>query len=149
MGDNSVMLNNMIGIDDPDTPIYRTFRFEYFRDALQRQSIALVAPALWDDPFENFLTGCAITYRYEGQWRQELFDSVRKPVYAQCWSLASESDALWRIYSTVLKHPETGRSTLVEGEGLKVRTTVRKLLGALCNWSPIPAESACFLGLVE
>ena len=143
------MLENLIRIDDPDVPIFRTFRFHYFRDVLRLQELALVSPSLWDDPFENFLLGCAINYMVEGKWQQVFFDRVRKHVYAQCWSMAAESDALWRIYSTVDKNPQTLRTRTVDQEGVKVRTTPRKLLQALWTGSPSQPESTCFLGLVQ
>lgn len=143
------MLHNLIRINNPDIPIYRTFPFGRFREVLLERSLALVAPSLWDDPFENFLIRCAITYIQDGKWRQDFFDRIRKPVYGQCWSLAAESDALWRIYSKVDKDQQTGRNRVVEYEGVKVRTTARKLLGALWETSPIEPSDACFLGQVE
>src|SRR5947199_4163057 len=47
------------------------------------------------------------------------------------WSLTPESDAQWRVYSTVVKDPKTGRNTAAEQEGVKVRTTQRTLLSLL------------------
>lgn len=143
------MLHNLIRIPEPDTPIYRTFPYGRFREVLQKRELALVAPSLWDDPFENFLARCAINYMHNGQRQQECFDRVLRPVYAQCWSLAVESDALWRIYSKVDKDHQTGRNKMVEHEGVKVRTTASKLLGALWNAIPIQPSNSCFLGQVK
>lgn len=143
------MLRNLICISDPDIPIYRTFPFGRFREVLEQRALVLVAPSLWDDPFENFLVGCTINYMQDGKWQQECFDRILRPVYAQCWSLAAESDALWRIYSKIDKDPQTGRNKAVEYEGVKVRTTARKLLGALWDGSPIQPFDSCFIGLVE
>ena len=65
------------------------------------------------------------------------------------WSLTPESDAQWRVYSTVVKDPKTGRNTAAEQEGVKVRTTPRTLLSLLWAASLTPPEDACFLGQVE
>lgn len=148
MGSNS-MNTNFIRIDSLDVPLYRTFRFRYLREVLQERKLPLLAPHLWDDPFENVLTKCCITYKQDDKFKQEFFDRVRKPIYAQCWSLSVESDALWRIYSIVVKDSVSGRNTTVEEEGIKVRTTARKLLSALWNACPTAPGDSCFLGQVE
>src|SRR5260221_14607201 len=118
---SNVMDQNFIHVDNLEAPLYRTFRLRYLREVYQSRKLALVAPHLWDDPFENFLENCCITSMQDGKYGQEFFDRIRKPVYAQCWSLTAESDALWRIYSTVVKDPASGHNTSVEEEGIKVR----------------------------
>jgi hypothetical protein len=69
---------------------------------------------------------CCIT----GDGQQHFFDQIHSRVFAQCWSLSAESDALWRIYSTVVKDA-SGKNKFANSEGVKVRTTSRKLLAAL------------------
>lgn len=146
---SDTVIQNLINISNPDVPIYRTFPLWRFREALRTQSMGLVAPRMWEDPFENFLVYCGITYMENGAWKQDFFDRVRKPVYAQCWSLAAESDALWRIYSKVDKDHVTGRNKVADSEGLKVKTTARKLLQTLWDSSPIRPDDSCFLGQVD
>lgn len=143
------MLNNILRLANPDVSIYRTFPFYRLRDALQERSVTLVKPALWDDPFENILASCGVSYASEGKVKQFFYDAIRKPVFAQCWTLSGESDALWRIYSKVDKDPLTGRTKSAEYEGIKVRTTARKLLAALWHACPTIATECCFLGQVE
>jgi hypothetical protein len=104
---------------------------------------------LWDDPFENLLISCGITYRNEPGRPQDFFDRLRKPLFAQCWSFAAESDALWRIYSTVDKDPGTQLNRVPDLEGMKLRTTPRKLLAALSAGVTTEPENTCFLGAVR
>jgi hypothetical protein len=144
----STSLPNLIGLDNPDIQIYRTFRLRHLRQLLREKRLTLVAPALWDDPFENLIVSCVVTFLKDGRYQQKPFDQVRRPLFAQCWSLAAESDALWRVYSTVIKDPASGRTMSVDNEGVKIRTTARKLLTALWQASPPPPQESCFLGLV-
>ena len=64
----SPWFGNLIDISDPDAPIYRTFRLAHFRAALSDQRMALVAPHLWDDPFENLVAHCGITDTRGEKW---------------------------------------------------------------------------------
>lgn len=144
-----VLRANVLGIENIDTPIYRTFRISHLRSALTERHLALVKPDLWEDPFENLIEKCLIQYSNVKPFRQVALAALRMPVYAQCWSLSEESDALWRIYSAVIKDPETTRNTACGAEGVKVQTTARKLVTALWNASTIEPQQSCFLGLVE
>jgi hypothetical protein len=142
--------NNLLGIADPDAPIYRMFPLKYIRQALSEHKLALVSPSVWPDPFENLVVMTGITYTGERPYRQEFFDKTRRQVFAQCWSRTAESDAMWRIYSRVEKDLATNRNTCSNAEGVRVRTTSRKLLGALWGWCPTaPVEDCCFLGRVQ
>jgi hypothetical protein len=134
--------------EDQDTPIYRIFPLRRLREALQNYAMALVSPSRWEDPLENLISWCGITYIDE-PWRPQEFPAeTRKPVYAQCWSLARESDAMWRMYSRVRKDKDTLTNLAVEEEGVQVRTTVGKLLRTLRDLHlPDPTDS-CFLGRV-
>jgi hypothetical protein len=112
--------------------------------------MALVSPSRWPDPFENLIAMTGITYTGEVPFRQEFFDKSRRQVFAQCWTLAAESDAMWRIYSTVDKDAGSDTNIARESEGVRVRTTARKLFSALWEWCPTPtAKECCFLGRVQ
>jgi hypothetical protein len=73
----------------------------------------------------------------------------RLPVFAQCWSLVAESDALWRIYSRIDRDPQTNADLKSPLEGVRVRTTVGKLLSMLWVQSPTDPADCCFLGKVD
>ncbi len=60
----------------------------------------------------------------------------REDFYGQCWTLKKESDAIWRIYAP-------------DKDGIKVKTTIRKLLTALCDKGGVLKDISCFIGKVE
>jgi hypothetical protein len=76
--------------------IYRIFAFDRFIDLVKSQSLTLAKPKEWDDKYENILSNCII----ENDTGQKLYMSTfSTDIYAQCWSMIDESDAMWRIYS--------------------------------------------------
>lgn len=110
------MIDNLIFLteDELDKPIYRIFSFKRLEEIFNFSKITLVKPRLWDDPFENFILN-SIGKLPDGR---EFKIEFRDDFYGQCWSLCKESDAMWRIYSP-------------EKDGVKVKTTVRKLFTPL------------------
>ncbi len=130
----------LIGLDEAalDTAIYRIYRVGRFEAMLASGEDALVNPGAWDDPFENFFLQ-----------RTEVMDdasgmtipltNLAADWYGQCWSLNEETDAMWRIYSP---NPTKRR-------GVKVKTTIRRLLQNLLRaGSPAPYLQF-FVGLIE
>lgn len=77
--------------------IHRIFPFERFVDLVRNQWLALVRPSCWEDPFENPLNRMITEASTGKKLRLPHFESM---LFAQCWSFAGESDAMWRIYST-------------------------------------------------
>lgn len=77
--------------------IHRIFPFERFVDLVRNQWLALVRPSCWEDPFENPLNRMITDALTGRKLRLPHFESK---LFAQCWSFAFESDAMWRIYST-------------------------------------------------
>lgn len=142
------LLENLLDIRSPDIPIYRTFRLEHMRMMLRHRAITLVAPRLWDDPFENLVSHTQVRTG-SGDLSEAVLANLRCPLYAQCWSFNLESDALWRIYSTVTKDPTTMRNCSAIHEGIRARTTATRLLQALWSASPVDPIEACFLGAVR
>jgi hypothetical protein len=70
------------------------------------------------------------------------------PAYAQCWSATPESDTLLRAYSRVVKDPHFGRNICPRDEGVRVRSTPRKLLEALLKGTQPGHGPGCFIGSV-
>lgn len=135
MKDNLIFLKE----EDLDTPIYRIFSFKRLEEVFKEKKLTLVKPELWDDPFENFILH-SIAIRPDGSKFEIEF---RDDYYGQCWSLQKESDAMWRIYSP-------------EKDGVKVKTTIRKLIQSLLDaentsnnnyYSPLKKVS--FIGKVK
>lgn len=124
---------NYNNVKELDKPIYRVFTIQRLLEAFEEEKLTLVRPSLWDDPFENYLM--------KAQGKMEdgntISISFRNDFYGQCWTKTIESDALWRIYAP-------------EKNGVKVKTTPRKLLTALLTQNPQPhnINLTCFIGNV-
>ena len=99
---------------DLDQPIYRIMPFLRCLELLHTKQIVLVRLCKWDDPFENALLKAAIII---GQSASGTY-GFKHSVYGQCWTSELETDAMWRIYSH-------------DKQGIKAKTTPRKLLNAL------------------
>lgn len=123
---------NIQGDSDLDTPIYRVYNYERLLILFKSCNNTLVKPALWDDPLENFILKAASSVL--GKHTKYDFDA-RNRFYGQCWSLLKESDAMWRIYSP-------------DQKGVKVKTTIRKLLNSLVK-SPQAINGFCYVGKVK
>ena len=103
--------DNLLDIPNQDVPLFRIYSRNRFLDMLRTRRNALVKPRLWDDPFENFF----LRSRVRGPNGEEIsIESIAENWYGQCWTLNEDTDAMWRIYSH-------------DKEGVKVRTTIRKL----------------------
>jgi hypothetical protein len=62
--------------------------------------------------------------------------NIFESYFGQCWTLNEDSDAMWRIYSA-------------DEEGIKVRTTVRKLFAAFYDSANPTVSVSDFVGLVR
>jgi hypothetical protein len=103
--------NNAINLDLTEN-IYRIFDWKYFITDLRGNTLTLVRPHKWQDPFENFLLNAV--GRYKGM--NVDLTGIRNKYYSQCWSLNSECDGLWRNYKTNKK-----------GCAVKAKTTTKIL----------------------
>ena len=132
----SIFEENYINLAEHEfsRPIYRIFNLSYFMESFVTKTLVLSKPKSWDDPFENLFMNSPIIDKQENF----LFMESRNDFFAQCWTLNSENDAMWRIYSQ-------------NKNGIKVRTTINKLFNALYN-SLIHNENrdfSCFIGKVK
>jgi hypothetical protein len=125
---------NVFGLESLDVPIYRIFRKCWLIESVQRKQLVLQRPARWQDPFENFL----LTRRLIFYGKLVGIEGFMKRLYGQCWTLCEESDAMWRIYSPFR-----------EGDGVKVKTTARKLFNVLLNAKQQDAALRYFIGKVD
>jgi hypothetical protein len=135
----------LIRLRSLDIPIYKTIRWRYVRALFENGSMPAIAPQLWDDPFEKLI--CETDVHAAGtSGAPRLLHTLKRVVYGQCWSQNSESDALWRIYSTVVKHPATNRNTAFDDEGLRVRQR-RDICCGASGPAPLPRSGkACSSG---
>lgn len=114
------------------TPIYRVFSRQRLFETFTNRRLTLVAPELWDDPFENFLSKCKATV--DGTPNVDI-SGLFKNFYGQCWTLNPESDAMWRIYS----HTK---------DGARVSTTAGRLLSSIYKPNDPFAGMSYFIGSV-
>lgn len=127
------MEDNVIGIDNLDTPIYRIFSIGRFSRIVTSRENGLVHPSKWDDPFENFFL------KNDAEMPDGTLVSLRQiseSWYGQCWTRNKESDVLWRIYSA-------------EKTGVRVGTTIRKLFSSFYDPHDNFARHKYLIGAVE
>jgi len=126
-------MNNYINISEGeyDNAIYRIFSIDRLLELFELKKNTIVRPSLWDDPFEN------LVFKSIGKMgpKMEVTFKSRDNFYGQCWSLHRETDAMWRIYSP-------------DKNGVKVRTTIKKLLGSLYSNVDYGIVS-CWIGKVQ
>lgn len=136
----------LVNLEDSelDTSVYRIYKLKYFESLLKNKSDTLITPNKWDDPFENFFL--TKTKVIDDETKKLIsIDSLASDLFGQCWSLTSESDAMWRIYSTL---PESKSWTNIDDAknlGIKARTTISRLHDNL-NKSP---HAQIFIGKVK
>jgi len=89
--------------------------YQSFTDLVQERSLCFVRPKLWEDPYEGYLfqklkteSGQKVIRdlldsQFASSFVRDLFFDLalefERIFYAQSWSLCSDSDAMWRIYS--------------------------------------------------
>lgn len=113
---------NIIGIEDLNQPIFRIYAKRWFLEVLHTQTNTLRNPSAWKDPFENFFLA-----RTQVAVNGDLatLENLAQDWYGQCWTINSDTDAMWRIYSS---EPHSG---------IQVRTTIRRLYD---NLTACPSE---------
>lgn len=124
----------LINIDDTelDKPIYRIISLERLLELFVTGTNTLVKPALWEDVFENFILRSPVRLRNGEIVNYNYYDRM----YGQCWTLHKASDAMWRIYSS-------------NKNGLRARTTIRKLAESLIAAQRSLPEIRCCVGKVK
>ena len=131
-----------------DAPIYRIHPQRHLADLLAGR-LLIPATRRWDDPYENLISWCCfVEIGSDKTLKQTFFANDRFPTFGRCWSTIPESDAMWRIYSNVDKNRALD-SSFSHNEGVRLRTTARKLLDALAKGMGAGNESKCFIGSVS
>ena len=130
MGRNAINFEEF-GLDHEDDPIYiyRIMHIETLLEILNKKRLCLRQPAKWDDPFENYiLKKCS-------NLRKLHFPA---DIFGQCWTLHSETDAMWRIYAP-------------DKNGVKIKTTAQKLFSELFLSEEVGQYPylSCFIGKVS
>jgi len=80
--------------------IYRVMKVEHLLSMIFHQELILVPPVVWDDPCEKqwdiLLKAYNTTSESDDFNHLGSVNEVAKLYYAQCWSLHSESDVVWK-----------------------------------------------------
>lgn len=113
-------------------PVYRIIKPARLFELFEKREGVLVHPSCWEDPYENFVLRSKVR-GIDGGIRK--FD-FHKDIYGQCWTLNKASDAMWRIYSH-------------DHRGIRIKTTVRKLLSSLYHGGAHQPDMFCVIGRVE
>ena len=114
-------------------PIYRIYSIKRFLALLKSNKDALIKPKKWkDDPFENFILKSDVI---DEKGKKGTF-SFQDDLYAQCWSLNKENDAMWRIYSP-------------QKNGIKVKSNITYLIESLKNSLNLHQKDFCYIGSVK
>ena len=132
--DGNLNEENYLNLNETDKNryVYRIISTARLYELFAKRENVLVRPSMWDDPFENFILNSRAKLS-DGTVVQFGFNNS---YYGQCWTLNQTSDAMWRIYSP-------------NSDGVRIRTTIRKLAsslsGGLSQWATIQA----FIGKVR
>lgn len=143
------LLPGLLRIPDPDAPVYRIFGLWFFEATLRQRDLVLVPPRRWEDPYEVLAEWVMMIDPRRTPYKQQSLRPFLRPAYAQCWSRTDESDTLLRAYSHVIKDSHFDRNTCPRDEGVRVRSTARKLLTAMQKWSTTVTGTSCFVGAVR
>ncbi|QVL30290.1 DUF2971 domain-containing protein [Telmatocola sphagniphila] len=149
---------NVFDLPDLDVPIYRIFPVDRFRQVMEGRKLALVRPASWEDKFENVLLKSKASIN-----TKEIVGlcDLREKMYGQCWMLCPDSEAMWKLYSFPSELPSRWFHRAVykvnrwlnglphKQEGVKVRTTPRKLFTAFFKDSEQYCDLCYFIGRVR
>lgn len=128
------MKKNYLNIESnhQNKKIYRVFSVDRLLEMFEKKENTLSKPKTWDDPFENFLFNISRKLDDGTEYKS----SLRDRAYGQCWSLNVESDAMWRIYA-------------LDKNGVKIQTTIKKLLRSLKNSNVPYPHTSCYIGAVD
>jgi hypothetical protein len=138
----------LIRIIDLDAPVYRIVPLWFLDEALRLRVLTLNSPTRWEDPYELIGEKISIV-RKVGEKFEQTMPRPLPAAFAQCWSATKESDTLLRAYSRVVRDPYFARNLYPREEGVRVRSTPRKLLEALRRGTQGFPDNSCYIGAVQ
>jgi hypothetical protein len=103
-----------------DCPVYRVFSLNKLLITIETNSLFLIKPRCWDDPFEGFLLKQPL-WSNKGNEFYEFEKFYRNRFFGQCWTLRREADFLWRTYAP-------------NKDGVMAKSTIRKLYNNFKNF---------------
>ena len=154
-GQDKEMWINSINVD-LDIPIYRYMKWKYLQQFYSNSNHEwiLARPCLWQDKFEHFIFKCEKFHSKKMDMDIDI-SNLADQYYAQCWTIVEESSMQWQVNKP---HSNNRNDNVGDDENgeicVKVRTTPRKLLGAMFYSSDNLVENSrniitYFIGKVE
>jgi len=129
---------------NPDTPIYRIFPQKFLAELLEGKFV-IRSTRMWTDPYEKLTYQCCYEALNNGRIKQHFIGNDRWPTFGQCWSTCRESDAMWRIYSTVHQNGFNLNGAFDNGEAVRLKTTAKKLLNGVAAAVGGDRGANCFI----
>src|SRR5258708_14812113 len=131
-----------------ETPIYRIYPLNFLEELLNGRFVVR-STRTWTDPYENLpLRSCLETIE-NGRIKQHFIEKNWLPTFGQCWSTLKESDAMWRIYSTVDQARDNLDAAFGSHEAVRLETTTGKLLNAIVDSLGPEKGEGCFIARVK
>ena len=103
---------------DLDKPIYKYIPLKFILEIYKTKKLYMSKVKSWEDTYENFFL--KQEFRVNGHVLSAR--NLMEQVYGQSWTLLSESDAMWRIYSNKRNFNEVA---------VKVKTSARRLFDVI------------------
>jgi hypothetical protein len=133
---------------DPNTPIYRIYP-QRFLEGLLDGKFVIRSAQTWTDPYEKLILLCCYETIENGRIKQHFIGNDRLPTFGQCWSTCRDSDAIWRIYSSVHQDGFELDAAFGADEAVRLRTTVKKLLNCVAASVGGGRSGGCFVARVR
>lgn len=119
---------------DLDRPIYKYTPLKFVLEMFKTRKLYMSKVKNWEDTYENFY----LKQKFRIGGRLLNAEHLAEQLYGQSWTLLSESDAMWRIYSDIKK---------INDIAIKVKTTSRKLFDVIYTDDSCMATTS--IGLVQ
>lgn len=113
-----------------DTPVYKYLPLKYTKALIHNHTLRIDSVSRWEDTYENWFLKEKIQLE---SGEIVTADNLIPGVFGQCWSRKEESDAMWRIYSSVKK--EHGNEKVpfdyLQNSAVRIKTTAKKIFDAI------------------
>lgn len=113
-----------------ETAVYKYMPLKYVKAMVQNRTLRIDRVSRWEDTYENWFLKEKIQLE-NGQIGTA--ENLIPGVFGQCWSRKEESDAMWRIYSTVTKSHEDEQKSFeyLQNSAVRIKTTAKKIFDTI------------------
>jgi len=130
MVDEYYKSQNVLNGLELDTPVYKYMPLKYVKALIQNHTLRIDPVLRWEDTYENWFLKEKMQLKSGEIGTAE---NLIPGVFGQCWSRKEESDAMWRIYSTVKKNHGDERVSFeyLQNSAVRIKTTAKKIYDAI------------------